>query len=353
MALGPLIVDIEGTELSAADRELLAHPLIGGVILFSRNYVDRAQLAALTDAIHRLRQPPLLIAVDHEGGRVQRFREGFTRLPPAATLGERFDESPRAGLDLARDLGQLLALELRTAGVDFSFTPVLDLHSRASAVIGDRALHRDPQVVGRLAQALVRGLRTGGMAAIGKHFPGHGGVPGDSHLELPVDTRGYVDLAARDLLPFKALIGTGLEGIMPAHVLYPEIDSRPAGFSAIWLQRILRGELGFRGAVISDDICMAGARIAGSHADRARAALHAGCDAVLICNNRQAVHEVLAELPVAPNPAAQVRLMRLHGRPAPCTDAERTTEARWLALSARVAACNAAPELSLGEDAPV
>lgn len=352
MALGPLIVDIEGTELSAADRELLAHPLIGGVILFSRNHVDRSQLTALTDAIHHLRQPALLIGVDHEGGRVQRFRTGFTPLPPAGALGEQYDQDPRRGLDLARDHGLLLALELRTVGVDFSFTPVLDLHSRTSAVIGDRALHRDPEIVNRLAQALVRGLRAGGMAAIGKHFPGHGGVAGDSHLELPVDGRAYIDLAARDLIPFQTLIRTGLEGIMPAHVLYPEVDSRPAGFSPVWLRRILREELGFRGAILSDDICMAGAAVAGSHPDRVHAALHAGCDAVLICNDRSAVHAVVAAMRPEPNPAAQVRLMRLHGRPAPCTEAQRLGEPRWRELRDRIAACNQEPELGLGENAP-
>jgi beta-N-acetylhexosaminidase len=346
MALGPLMIDVHGLELSDEDRELLRHPRVGGVILFARNYADRAQLALLTESIHALRHPPLLIAVDHEGGRVQRFRAGFTPLPPAANLGARLDRDGDSALEDARDCGLQLAVELRTVGVDFSFAPCLDVHGRSS-VIGDRALHRDPRAVARLGRAFVRGMHEGGMAAIGKHFPGHGAVAADSHHELPVDDRDLADIEQHDLIPFRLLIDEGLDGIMPAHVLFPRVDAHPASLSKRWLHDILRGDLGFQGAVLSDDVSMAAAAGAGQPVERAHAALTAGCDMVLMCNDRAAAIAVAHGLQWDANPLAQVRLMRLHGRRPPCTAAELEQSPRWRRLAERVTGLNGVFELGL------
>ncbi len=350
MSLGPIMLDIDGEQLTAEDREVLMHPLVGGVILFSRNYRSRVQIAELTDAIHALRHPPLLIAVDQEGGRIQRFREDFTPLPPALALGQRYDSDGDRALADARDFGLLIAVELRTVGVDFSFAPVLDLHARSNSVIGDRAFHRDPDVVGRIARAFIRGLREGGMGAVGKHFPGHGSVHEDSHHVMPIDKRSYYDISRRDMLPFRLLVESDLDGVMPAHVLFPEVDNLPAGFSPVWLQTILRSELHFRGAIFSDDISMTGAAMAGNHVDRAGAALSAGCDMVLICNNREAAVTVIGKLDLHPEPLAQVRLMRLHGRRTPCTAQQLATEDHWKALTQRVAGFNINPELGLDDE---
>ena len=241
------MLDVEGLELAAADRERLAHPLVGGVILFTRNYADPAQLAALTASIRAMRDPALLVAVDHEGGRVQRFRAGFTAIPPMRLLGETWDRDVAQAARDAEALGRTIAGELRPRGIDFSFTPVLDLDFGSSGVIGDRAFHRNPNAVAHLASALRRGLNAGGMAAVGKHFPGHGFVAADSHTDVPVDGRPMTAIAADDLVPFGALVHAGLEAIMPAHVIYPEVDDKPAGYSRVWLQEILRGRLGFDG----------------------------------------------------------------------------------------------------------
>ncbi len=348
--LGPLMIDIEGTALSADDREVLSHPLVCGVILFARNYLDPAQLAALTAEIHALRTPRLLIAVDQEGGRVQRFRHGFVELPALARIGECYDRDPAAGLALAADCAWLMAMELRAVGVDFSFAPVLDLRSALSSVIGDRALHAAPAIVARLAQRYVASLHECGMAAVGKHFPGHGSVAADSHVELPVDTRDYYDLAASDLAPFRALIAAGIEGIMCAHVVYPRIDQRVAGFSPVWIGEILRREFAFSGVVFSDDLSMAGADGVGTPADRARQALAAGCDVLLVCNQRSAVLAMIDALGSTVNPQTQVRLMRLHARgPAPARDA-LLADSRWQSCARRVAALSRTPELELGDD---
>lgn len=317
MALGPVMLGLEGLALAAEERELLKHPLVGGVILFARNYESPEQVAALTDVIHALRQPRLLIAVDHEGGRVQRFREGFTRLPAVRRLGEIHDENPQRAKQLARVTGWLMAAELRAVGVDFSFAPVLDLDHGVSGIIGDRAFHHDPEVVADLAHAYVSGMQKAGMEAVGKHFPGHGGIAADSHLELPVDPRPYVDLATADLLAFERMIHYGLAALMPAHVLYPQMDDRPAGFSERWLKDILRQELEFHGVVFSDDLDMAGAQEAGTPPERARAALMAGCDMALACNDRRAAVAILDHLGLKPDPVSQVRLIRLHGRGRP------------------------------------
>jgi beta-N-acetylhexosaminidase len=314
MALGPVMLGLEGVELTAQERELLRHPLVGGVILFIRNYQSPAQVAALTAAIHALRQPRLLVAVDHEGGRVQRFRDGFTRLPAVRQLGEIYDRDRMRAKQLARGTGWLMAAELRAVGVDLSFAPVLDLDHGVSGVIGDRAFHSDPESVADLAHAYVSGMQKAGMEAVGKHFPGHGGIAADSHLELPVDPRPLAALETADLLAFERMIHYGLAALMPAHVVYPAVDDQPAGFSARWLKDILRQRLEFQGVIFSDDLDMAGAHVAGSPPERAGAALAAGCDMVLACNDRRAAIAILDNLRYTPDPVTQVRLIRLHGR---------------------------------------
>ncbi|MCL2523918.1 MAG: beta-N-acetylhexosaminidase [Betaproteobacteria bacterium] len=314
--LGPLMIDIAGTELSELDRQRLCHPLVGGVILFARNYADREQLTALTGAIHALRQPPLLIAVDHEGGRVQRFRDGFTRLPAMRVLGQLHDRDLGAALTIARAVGLVLAAELRACGVDYSFTPVLDLDYGPSRVIGDRAFHRDPGVVVALAGALGEGLRLGGMATCGKHFPGHGYVIPDSHVDLPVDDRSLAAMA-EDLRPYREL---PLDAVMAAHVIYPCMDCNTAVFSNKWID-YLRNDLGFTGAVFTDDLSMAGAGVVGDMPARVRAAWAAGCDMLLLCNAPDAVGEVLAEWQPAPEPERAQRIMRLlPAQPVPALD---------------------------------
>src|SRR5271155_533191 len=295
MSLGPLMIDIAGTELTPEDIKVLTHPLVGSVILFTRNYRDIAQVTALTAAIPALRSPQLLIAVDHEGGRVQRFREGFTRLPPARALGRRYDEDRREGLALAQSIGWLMASELRAVGVDFSFAPCVDLDYGVSEVIGDRAFHSDPDVVAALAAAYLTGMREAGMAAIAKHFPGHGAVVADSHVALPVDRREFVDLEA-DMRPYRPLIDNNVAGIMAAHVVIPAVDALPASLSQRWITGVLRGEMGFHGCVFADDLSMAGAAAFGDVIARAELALAAGCDVLPICNSRPSVELVLKAL---------------------------------------------------------
>ena len=295
--LGPLMIDIAGTELTDLERSRLCHPQVGGMILFSRNFASREQLTALCAEIHALRTPRLLIAVDHEGGRVQRFRAGFTRLPTMRRLGELWDRQRDQALAAAHAIGYLLAGELRACGVDLSFTPVLDLDYGASSVIGDRAFHRDPGAVAALAGALIEGLRQAGMAACGKHFPGHGFVAADSHVAIPEDPRSLAEMAV-DLEPYRRL---KLDAVMPAHVIYRQVDSRPAGFSAKWLT-LLREEFAFDGVIFSDDLSMEGASVAGDIVARADAAWNAGCDMLLVCNAPGAVTELLEMWRVAPDP---------------------------------------------------
>jgi len=314
MTLGPVMLDVAGFELTSEERERLRHPLTGGVILFARNYQSPVQIEALVSAIHRLRQPPLLVAVDHEGGRVQRFRDGFTSLPAVARFGEVYDENPKRGRRLAETAGWLMAAELRAVGVDFSFAPVLDVGRGISRVIGDRAFHASPEAVADLAHAYMTGMHRAGMAATGKHFPGHGGVEADSHVAAPVDERRYQDIYMEDVVPFERMIHYGLEGIMPAHVIYSKVDPHPAGFSRFWLQQLLRGELGFEGVIFSDDLSMEGAKAVGGVIERARAALAAGCDMVLVCNDPVAAGELLDGLGQHDNPVALLRLARMHGR---------------------------------------
>jgi beta-N-acetylhexosaminidase len=319
LSRGPVVVGVEGLSLTAADRERLQHPLTGGVILFTRNFASPFQLKALTAEIHALRAPALLIAVDHEGGRVQRFRDGFTAIPPMRTLGALWDRDvARAAREAAR-LGFTLASELRAHGVDFSFAPVLDLDHGASTVIGDRALHRNPNAVAHLASSLHDGLRAGGMAGVGKHFPGHGFVAADSHTEVPVDSRTLAEIAVDDVVPFGALVKHGLEAMMPAHVIYPEVDSLPAGYSRRWLLEVLRGRLGFDGLVFSDDLGMTGAGLAGESSAgdlvaRAEASVAAGCDMVLACNDFAGADDLLGSWRPAPNPDLARRTMAMEGR---------------------------------------
>ncbi len=291
--LGPVMLDLAGPELNARERELLRHPMAGGVILFSRNYRSPQQLCELTAAIRALRNPELLIAVDHEGGRVQRFREGFSPIPPMRRLGGAWDRDRVAACAAARDVAYVLASELLACGVDFSFTPVLDVDFGESGVIGDRALHSDPAAIVQLSAALIAGLGEAGMANVGKHFPGHGYVRADSHLAVPVDERSYAEIEAADLLPYRQLIEQGLAAVMPAHVIYPRVDAHPAGFSSRWLRQILRADLHFDGMIFSDVLSMEGASVAGGMVERGAAALAAGCDMVLLCNAPDAAPALL------------------------------------------------------------
>ena len=314
MPRGPVMLDVAGKTLTDEDRARLLHPLVGAVILFGRNYESPEQLLALTAEIRALREPRLLIGVDHEGGRVQRFRAGFTRIPPMRVLGQLWEQDRAQATAAAVAAGELIAGELSATGVDFSFTPVLDLDYGCSKAIGDRALHPDPEVVSELAAALMAGLRRHGSRAVGKHFPGHGFVVADSHHEVPVDERPLPDLLATDLVPFAALAKAGLEAVMPAHVIYPAVDDKPAGYSRVWVGEILRGRLGFDGLVFSDDLGMAGAFTAGDIVARADAAMAAGCDMVLTCNEPAAADELLSRLRPPPQPRLADRAARMEGR---------------------------------------
>ncbi len=313
LALGVVIADVEGLRLNDIDRTRLLHPQLGGVILFARHYESVAQLCALTAEIRALRGEDFIIAVDHEGGRVQRFREGFTAIPPMRVLGALWDKEEDAALKAAKDCGYVLAAELRACGVNLSFTPVLDLDYGESGVIGDRAFHRDPHIVSALAAALQRGLAEGGLASCGKHFPGHGFIRADSHHEVPIDERDFATIEADDMLPYKQLIAAGLSSVMPAHVIYPKVDAQPAGFSRKWIRDILRGSFRFGGVIFSDDLSMEGASVAGGYDARAAAALDAGCDMVLVCNdpaNADVVLQGLAARGAAPVGAARLAHLR-------------------------------------------
>jgi beta-N-acetylhexosaminidase len=345
------MLDVAGPELNEDDVRRIAHPLTGGVILFTRNYRNPDQLTSLVQAIRAVKVSPLLIAVDHEGGRVQRFRDGFTVLPPMRALGRLWDRTPHQARDVARQAGYVLAAELRAHGIDFSFTPVLDIDFGASRVIGDRAFHRNPQAVAELAHALLLGLRDAGMATVGKHYPGHGFVVADSHTELPIDKRPLVDIELTDLVPFKQMIDYGMTAVMPAHVIYPEIDREPAGFSRIWLQEILRVRMGFEGAIFSDDLSMEGARTAGGIVERAQKALGAGCDMVVVCNNPAAADELLTGLHRVTPPASVARLARMRGGSQARNRAELDRSTGYQAAVQSLAALMSDPtQLALGPD---
>ncbi|MEN3810012.1 beta-N-acetylhexosaminidase [Chromobacterium piscinae] len=311
---GPVMVDVAGFSLTEAERARLSHPLVGGIILFRRNFQNIDQLRALTAEIRALRSPHLLIAVDHEGGRVQRFLDGFTRLPPMSVLGEAWDRDQEEARKLAETVGYVLAAELSACGIDLSFTPVLDLDWERCAVIGNRSFHRDPEAVAELAEALQQGLGRGGMMSCGKHYPGHGYVEGDSHHLMPQDDRSLAQIEQDDLVPFARLADAGMGAVMPAHVLYPSVDSQPAGFSKVWLTDILRGKIGFDGVIFSDALDMAGAAGAGTYVQRADAALAAGCDMVLVCNQPEEADTMLAALLPPPQPKLAERLERMAGK---------------------------------------
>jgi len=302
LPLGTVVLDPAGPALTEDDRRRLRHPAAGGVILFAHNYENPEQLLALTAEIAALRDPELPICVDHEGGRVQRFALGFTAIPPMRRLGVLWDRDREVARRAARAVGTVISAELGAHGVDFSFTPVLDLDYGASAVIGHRAFHYDPNAVGMLAGQLIEGLSGGGMAAVGKHFPGHGFAAADSHVAVPTDPRPAKELFKKDLAPYRAAIQAGLAAVMPAHVIFPQADAEPAGYSKYWLQDVLRGRLGFGGLIFSDDLSMEGASTAGGIAERAKAALDAGCDQVLLCQKpkeQELLLESLASTAVA------------------------------------------------------
>ena len=311
--IGPVILDLSGPQLSPEDRRRLTHPLTGGLIHFARHFESPAQMRELNAEIRTLR-PELLISVDHEGGRVQRFQEGFTAIPPMRSLGELWNVNADGAIAEARRLGKVMAAELIDHGIDFSFTPVLDLNHGESSVIGDRAFHRDPLAVSQLATALMLGLSDGGMASVGKHFPGHGYVQADSHHEMPLDTRTLADIESDDMVPFAKLIDAGLDAVMPAHIIFSAIDDQPAGYSRVWLQDILRGALRFDGLIFSDDLGMAGAKGAGDMRARAGLALEAGCDMVLVCNDLEGADNLLATWSARPSPDLQRRAARMRAR---------------------------------------
>jgi beta-N-acetylhexosaminidase len=290
--MSPVIIDVHSFELSPVEREILQHPLCGGLILFSRNYAERDQLSALIKDIRRTVHKPFLISVDHEGGRVQRFRDGFTQIPAMADI-EKFEVSEKKQVDLAQAMGFCMAYELLQLGIDISFAPVLDLNG-VSEVIGSRAFSSEPDQVIRLSGAYIEGMHAAGMKSTGKHFPGHGSVEEDSHIAMPIDKRSFEEIQDQDMRVFKQLISAKkIDAVMPAHVIYPSIDSKPAGFSSIWIKQILRKQLGFEGVIFSDDLSMQAASIAGSVTDRAEFAIEAGCDMVLVCNAPSEAEKVL------------------------------------------------------------
>ncbi len=314
LPLGPAVVDVVGPALADEDRERMRHPAAGAVILFARNYENPEQLGILTEEIQRIREPELPIGVDHEGGRVQRFRAGFSAIAPMRELGRLWDRDKETARAAARAVGYIIAAELGAHGLDFSFAPVLDLDYGSSSVIGDRALHFDPSAVGALAGAIVQGFADAGMAAVGKHFPGHGFAAADSHVDVPRDERKAAEIFRKDIVPYRVAFDAGLAAVMPAHVIYSQCDPEPAGYSKYWLQEVLRGRLGFDGLIFSDDLSMEGASVAGGPRERARAALDAGCDMVLLCNDPKGLDELLESLAgVAPARPDRLERMRRKG----------------------------------------
>ncbi len=311
-----VMLDLEGTELTLEEKEIIRHPMVGGVIFFSRNYQSVEQVTHLVKAIRDEAakvKKSVLIAVDHEGGRVQRFRSEFTELPAVASLGKLYTKDKSEALRVSTLHGWLMAAEVKSVGIDFSFSPVLDLNYEVSDVIGDRAFHHEAMVVSELATSYIEGMRDAGMASTGKHFPGHGAIKADSHSAIPVDHRTKDEIFTADIQPFIHLFKAGLDAVMPAHVIYPEVDSQPAGFSRVWLQDILRQQLQFEGVIFSDDLTMEGASVAGGFSERAEAAIDAGCDMILACNNRQGAIEILDNVKLKSDAASSIRLQRMQG----------------------------------------
>lgn len=326
MTISSLMLDLEGTEITSEENEILQHPYVGAVILFARNYESPEQLDALVKQIRAATDNELLICVDHEGGRVQRFRSEFTELPAIGHIGKLCDSilNGETGLNPADAMfksqkksyqhGWLMAAEVRAMGLDFSFAPVLDVNYGVSEVIGDRSFNRDPNIISQLATHYIQGMRDAGMASTGKHFPGHGAVTEDSHLEIPRDNRSKEEIWNADIIPFKELIKSGLDAVMPAHVIYSELDDKPAGFSNYWLQDVLRKELSFNGVIFSDDLTMEGASVVGGYTERAEAAMEAGCDMILVCNNRQGAIEVIDKANIKQAPESAQRLNQMVGQ---------------------------------------
>ena len=346
MTLGPLMVDLEGSVISETEKELLMRAEVGGIILFSRNFESVDQITALVDEVHALRSPRLLVSVDHEGGRVQRFHDGFSRLPAAAVYSRIANDDLDKGRQYAEHAGWLMAIELRACGIDFSFAPVLDLAHGLSGVIGDRAFHSKPATVATLAYAFMHGMNKAGMQAVGKHFPGHGGVVEDSHVAMPVDTRDLEELMHSDIVPFKYMIENKLAAIMPAHVIYENVDEKPAGYSSFWINDILRQRLGFQGVVFSDDLSMEAACVAGGFGERAEAALKAGCDMALVCNHLDGAIEAADYIKGYANPTSQLRLVRMHGEQE-IDWVQLKQDKQWQLVTKQIATLNDSPELEM------
>ena len=346
MTLGPLMVDLEGSTINETEKVLLMQPEVGGIILFSRNFESVEQITALVSEIHNLRSPKLLISVDHEGGRVQRFHEGFSRIPAAAIYARVAKNDLDKGRQLAENAGWLMAVELRACGIDFSFAPVLDLAHGLSGVIGDRAFHSKPATVATLAYAFMHGMNKAGMQAVGKHFPGHGGVIEDSHVAMPVDTRDLEELMHSDIIPFQYMIENKLAAIMPAHVIYEKVDEKPAGYSSFWINDILRQRLGFQGVIFSDDLSMEAACVAGGFGERAEAALNAGCDMALVCNHLDGAIEAAEYIKGYANPTSQLRLVRMHGEHNISWEQLKKNE-HWQQISAQITALTDSPDLEM------
>ena len=338
MKMGPLMIDVEGLALNSDDMKRISHPMVGGIILFARNYKDTAQLKILTDAIRKIRGHDFLIAVDHEGGRVQRFKEGFTPIPPMRKLGEIWDKDAHKANHLAFLIGQTIATELRVFDIDFSFTPVLDIDYSESTVIRDRAFHGNIEAIKNLAFSLLDGLKEGGMHGVGKHFPGHGYIKTDSHLSISEDKRALDEIESKDMSIFISLIKHGLNAVMPSHVLYSAMDEYPAGFSSFWLKSQLREKYHFQGAIFSDDMSMKGAILGGEMKDRILKALDAGCDMVLLCNSPEIVDEVLSQLHWKMSPESKERLLSMKGSKEPHIALKATQEKGFKEITSQIMA---------------
>lgn len=338
MTIGPLMIDVEGLALQDEEIKRIMHPMVGGLILFTRNYKDTVQLKTLTDAIRKIRGHDFLIAVDHEGGRVQRFREGFTTIPAMRKLGEVWDKDPKRANHLAFLIGQIIATELRVFDIDFSFTPVLDVDYNESTVIRDRAFHNDIEAIKALASSILEGLKEGGMRGVGKHFPGHGYIKADSHLSVSEDERTFDEIASKDMSIFISLIKHGLNAVMPSHVLYSAVDKHPAGFSSFWLKDQLREKFHFKGAIFSDDMSMKGAILGGEMKDRILKALEAGCDMVLLCNSPQLVDEVLLHLDWKMSSENISRLLSMKGTKEPAEALKMIQEKGFKEMTSQIMA---------------